>query len=225
MNPARPVLGLKEWLWVSAGQEFCLFHAADTRSRAELVAQLGENFAGVLCSDDFSVYNGYPTSAQQKCLAHLRRHFKKVAQLSHGNNAALGQAFLDLIDEAFAQHRRWRERLEQQAYREWAQGFKARVELSIQQWIGKAGYEAGKLLRSLRQKAEQWWYFLDHPEVPPDNNQAERSLRLAVTKRSCERGVSLARAICSDGRLVECATDLSPTRTLSNRVFPGCLDS
>jgi len=30
---------------------------------------------------------------------------------------------------------------------------------------------------------EQWWYFLDHPEVPPDNNLAERSLRLAVTKR------------------------------------------
>ena len=114
------------------------------------------------------VYNGYPTSAQQKCLAHLRRHFKKVAQLSHGNNAALGQAFLDLIDEAFAQHRRWRESQQQQAYREWAEGFKARIEQSIQQWIGKAGYEAGKLLRSLRQKAEQWWYFLDHPEVPPD---------------------------------------------------------
>jgi len=42
------------------------------------------------------------------------------------------------------------------------------------------GYEAGKL-RSLQDKAEQWWYF-SHPEVPPDNNQAERSLRLAVTK-------------------------------------------
>lgn len=26
-------------------------------------------------------------------------------------------------------------------------------------------------------------YFLDHPEIPPDNNRAERSLRLAVTKR------------------------------------------
>ena len=32
-----------------------------------------------------------------------------------------------------------------------------------------------------RQRA--WWYFLEHPEVPPDNNRAERSLRLAVTKR------------------------------------------
>ena len=47
-----PVLGLKEWMWVSAGQEFCLFHAGDTRSRAELVKQLGEEFDGVLSSDD-----------------------------------------------------------------------------------------------------------------------------------------------------------------------------
>lgn len=39
-------------------------------------------------------------------------------------------------------------------------------------------------------KAHQWWYFLDHPEVPPDNNQAERSLRLAVTKRKVSGGSS-----------------------------------
>jgi transposase len=32
-------------------------------------------------------------------------------------------------------------------------------------------------------KAEQWWYFLEDPNVEPDNNLAERSLRLAVTKR------------------------------------------
>lgn len=36
-----PVLGLKEWLWVTTGQKFCLFHPGDTRSRAELLAQLG----------------------------------------------------------------------------------------------------------------------------------------------------------------------------------------
>ncbi len=176
-----PVLGVKEWLWVVAGVEFCLFHAGDTRSRAELEQQLGNEFSGVLSTDDFSVYNGYAVKAQQKCLAHLRRHFKKVVKLGHGNNPALGQAFLDLIDEAFAQHRQWRETQDASAYQSWAASFKVRITHTVEQWIGRAGYEAGKLLRSLRDKAEQWWYFLEHPQVPPDNNQAERSLRLAVT--------------------------------------------
>jgi transposase len=54
---------------------------------------------------------------------------------------------------------------------------------SVDQWINLAGATADQLLRSLRDKASQWWYFIDFPEVPPDNNQAERSLRLAVTKR------------------------------------------
>ena len=45
-----------------------------------------------------------------------------------------------------------------------------------------------ELLRSLQQKASQWWCFLDHPEVPPDNNLAERTLRLAVTKRKVSGG-------------------------------------
>lgn len=183
-----PVLGLKEWLWVTTGQQFCLFHPGDTRSRAELMAQLGESFDGVISTDDYSVYNGYAVKAQQKCLAHLRRHFKKVVKLNHGNNQVLGQAFLNLIDEAFAQHKQWRETQDDSAYQTWAIGFKLRVALCIKQWIGSAGYDALKLLRSLRDKAQQWWYFLDHPEVPPDNNLAERSLRLAVTKRKVSGG-------------------------------------
>ena len=177
------VKGVKEWMWVACGVGFCLFHAGDTRSRAELETLLGKSFAGVLSSDDFSVYNGYEVAAQQKCLAHLRRHFKKVIKLKHGNNAQLGQVFLDLIDAAFAAHRQWRETQDTDAYRDWAEGFKIEVQTALEQWLPKAGYAAGLLLRSLRDKATQWWYFLDHPEVPPDNNRSERSLRLAVTKR------------------------------------------
>jgi transposase len=99
------VKGVKEWLWTATGKNFCLFHAADTRSRAELETMLGSEFAGVLSSDDFSVYNGVLVGAQQKCLAHLRRHFKKVLLIRHGNNTVVASAFLELIDEAFRQHR------------------------------------------------------------------------------------------------------------------------
>jgi transposase len=52
-----PVMGVKEWLWTASSEGFCLFHAADTRGRAELETMLGTEFDGVLSSDDFSVYN------------------------------------------------------------------------------------------------------------------------------------------------------------------------
>ena len=131
---------------------------------------LGNEFAGVLSSDDFSVYNGVIVGAQQKCLAHLRRHFKKVLLLSHGNNTVVASAFLELIDEVFRQHRKWREHAEEIDYHTWAKEFKVRLAELLNTWQGHVGHAAGLLLRSLQNKAHQWWYFLDHPEIPPDNN-------------------------------------------------------
>jgi transposase len=66
--------------------------------------------------------------------------------------------------------------LDSTSYNDWVNQFKSKLQQSLNQWIDLAGATAGQLLRSLRDKAHQWWYFLDCPEVPPDNNQAERSL-------------------------------------------------
>ena len=74
----------------------------------------------------------------------------------------------------------WQQNQESESYRYWAVRFKHKVELALKQWSSKAGLEAGKLLRSLKLKADQWRYFLLHPEIPPDNNLAERLIRLAI---------------------------------------------
>lgn len=182
------VKGVKEWLWIFANTDFALFHAADTRSRAELEAILGLSYEGVLSSDDFSAYNGYAVKAQQKCQAHLRRHFKKLIKLPGLNNQEIGTKFIDLIDEGFQNYALFQQTQNLDEFLSWASKFKQKVESAIHSWIDKAGGEAGKLLRSLRNKATQWWYFLDHPEIPPDNNLAERTLRLAVTKRKISGG-------------------------------------
>lgn len=95
------VIGVKEWLGIFANSDFALFHAADTRSRSELEVILGASYTGVLSSDDYSVYNGYSVRAQQKCLAHLRRHFKKLSKLPGLHNQEIGVKFIDLSDEGF----------------------------------------------------------------------------------------------------------------------------
>lgn len=182
------VKGVKEWLWIFASTQWALFHAADTRSRAELETILGLTYKGVLSSDDYCVYNGYEVNAQQKCLAHLRRHFKKLIKLPGLNNQKIGNKFVSLIDEAFKNYSYFQQNQNLVEFLSWGSEFKEEVDSDLSEWIGKAGAEAGKLLRSLRDKAHQWWYFLDHPEVPPDNNLAERTLRLAVTKRKVSGG-------------------------------------
>jgi transposase len=182
------VKGVKEWLWVIAQKQFCLFRAADTRSRAELENLLGTEYRGVLSSDDFSVYNGYPVVAQQKCLAHLRRHFLNLIKLPGQHNQVIGETFVNLIDDAFNNYRQSQLSSDLVSYNNWANQFKFKLVSTLNQWIENAGATASNLLRNLRDKAQQWLYFLDHPEVPPDNNLAERSLRLAVTKRKISGG-------------------------------------
>lgn len=182
------VKGIKEWLWVATNKLFCVFHAGDTRSRAELEQLLGNSFSGAISSDDFSVYNGYPMRGQQKCLAHLRRHVQKLIKFGHGVQVTIGEVLLELIDEAFRQYRHWQDTGSIADYQVWAEAFGLRVAAAVEQLLPIAGYEAGKILRSLRDKSPQWWYFLTHPQVPPDNNQAERALRLAVTKRKVSGG-------------------------------------
>jgi transposase len=177
------VKGVKEWLWSFSGVGYALYRGADTRSRAELESVLGESYDGVLCSDDYSVYNGYAVERQQKCLAHLRRHFKALLKLTLKSQQEIGKVFIKLIDEAFEHHASWRKHGDNLQYFTWATDFKIRVTQAISDWLPKVGYAAGLLLKSLTKKAAQWWYFLDDPLVPPDNNRAERNLRLAVTKR------------------------------------------
>jgi len=141
-----------------------------------------------------TVCTSYPVNAQQKCLADLRRHFKSP-QIRPWQQPSPRANLLELIDEAFTKHRQWRQTQDTVLTK---LGQRLQVTSATEHPVDRSsGVRGGSLLRSLRDKAEQWWYFLDHPEVPPDNNLAERSLRLAVTKRKVG-GVTLNGQVRSD---------------------------
>jgi len=120
---------------------------------AELETQLGTKYSGVLSSDDFSVYNGYAVAAQQKCLAHLRRHFLKLIKLPGLHNQAIGEAFVNLIDEAFKNYRLWQETGDEVSYNDWVNQFKFKLLLTLNQWTAKAGATAGKMIAFFARKS------------------------------------------------------------------------
>ena len=69
--------------------------------------------------------------AQQKCLAHLRRHFKKPIKLSGLNNQEIGTFFISLVDEAFKNYALFQHNQNSDEFLSWTSGFKLKVETSI----------------------------------------------------------------------------------------------
>jgi transposase len=67
----------------------------------EIKERVGEQYSGVIISDDFSAYNGYDVNSQQKCLAHLRRHAQRLFKTPGLHNRLIGEELTILIDEAF----------------------------------------------------------------------------------------------------------------------------
>ena len=77
------------------------------------------------------VYNGYPVAAQQKCLAHyLRRHFRRLIQSPGQGNLSIGNAFVDLIDDAFDCYRQFQDSNDFLPYVDWAKQFKVTAVLN-----------------------------------------------------------------------------------------------
>ncbi len=78
---------------------------------------------------------------------------KKLILIPGLHNQAIGEAFVNLIDEAFRNYAQWFKTLDSTLYNDWVNQFKSKLHFSLHQWIDLAGATVGQLLRSLRDKA------------------------------------------------------------------------
>jgi len=81
-------------------------------------------FDGIISSDDFSVYNGYPAGSTEM-FGTSAASLQKSGQVGSWQQPALGQEFLDLIDEALLNIGGEKPRM--RAYQNWTVGFKSRI--------------------------------------------------------------------------------------------------
>ncbi len=89
------------WLWAAATAGVVAFVIHARRSAAGLVALLGAEIQGILCSDRWGVYNCLPAERRQVCWAHLKRDFQKVVDRG-GSCLAVGRAGLRIVKKVFA---------------------------------------------------------------------------------------------------------------------------
>lgn len=63
---------------------------------------------------------------------------QKLIQLLF-HNKAIGETFVNLIDEAFRSYAQWFETLDSNSYNDWINQFKFKLQFSVDQWINLAG--------------------------------------------------------------------------------------
>jgi transposase len=147
---------------------------------------LGDSFSGVLVSDFYAAYNHYP-GLKQRCWAHLLRdvHELKVACPENTALPHWAAAVHQLYEEAKAfvspqagQRRQAQLRLEEKLLAHCRPFLNDNDPSAVQ----------GKLCRRMETFIKELFVFVMHPEVPPENNAAERSLRHLVISRKISGG-------------------------------------
>lgn len=71
--------GQGTYLWFGGNEQIAVYQIAD-RSGASAVKLLGEDYAGVLVTDDYSSYNAVGAKDRQTCWSHLRTKAKDIVK-------------------------------------------------------------------------------------------------------------------------------------------------
>ena len=156
------------------------------RGRGKTVVDeaLGESFSGVLVSDCYAAYHHYD-GPKQRCWAHLlrdiheqRTRYPKDAALARWA-AAVHQLYV--AAKACNHHEPWQRRVAQLAWE--------RKLLAIcRPFLSDPSAVQGKLCRRIEHFIKELFVFVAEPDVPADNNPAERSLRHLVISRKVSGG-------------------------------------
>ena len=150
---------------------------------AELQA-VSDAFSGVLVSDFYAAYHHYD-GPQQRCWAHLLRdiHDQRTLYPDAAPLARWADAVhqLYVAAKAFNHHEPWQRRVAQLAWE--------RKLLAIcRPFLSDPSAVQAKLCRHIERFIKELFVFMAEPDVPADNNPAERSLRHLVISRKISVG-------------------------------------
>jgi transposase len=170
--------GVLLWLWVATSRTVVVFRIG-SRSKGDLAAMIGEGFLGWLVSDGYRAYRDHPR--RQRCLAHLIRKAVALATGFYRNGSQFGgEVARDL-------------RALIKAVADGADGERVKRLISRLKWGCQCHqYETEEKVRALAREILNDWdaviAFVNNPNLPPTNNDAERALRHAVIARRLSFG-------------------------------------
>jgi predicted RecB family nuclease len=178
--------GKESYVWALTNQEEVAYFYTETRE-GERIRELLKSFKGVLVSDFYSVYDSIDCS-QQKCLIHL------IRDLNDGLSREPFNTQLKELCWTFAGV------LKPIIHTVDARGLKARYlrkhKTSVERffrWLDRVPFEDESTLKfrkRLEKNRKKLFTFLDHDQVPWNNNNAEHAIKTFATLRRVLGGKS-----------------------------------
>jgi len=179
--------GRNGYIWALATKLARVFHWEASRAQRVITDLLGDDFSSVLVTDFYSAYTGLECP-HQWCWVHLLRAAREAREKDPDDGAL--RAWVEKLKAFHQRACRLRDRVAG-----WPQAARAEarrhVEAKLLQLAGHPvsttgpARKAGNLIRKF---AHELFTFIEHPEVPPDNNAAERTLRPVVVARKVSGG-------------------------------------
>lgn len=175
--------GRTVWLWVLRTATVTLYLIG--RRSWDVIADVMEQFSGWLMSDGYGQYRQY--AQRLRCLAHLIRKMRGLAESCHPEAAQFGHdllkttsLFINGIYEARGD-----------PTIDLPERFSDQLVQLRERCLHYRDHEHPKTKALARELTNDWdaiWTVLQHPELPITNNVAERSLRHWVIARKLSHG-------------------------------------
>jgi hypothetical protein len=203
----EPVVNTDDTGWRTGGQPsylmgffsplLAVYQVRDRHRHQEVQEMLGQDFDGLLGTDRGASYEAraFDELRQQKCLCHLLVNLSKVEKAKRGRARCFTR---DLKKTLRAALKLWQEhragRIGRAEYRRRGAKIEERLSYQLRDRI-LSDADNQRMLDGIGMQHDRGrvFLFLEHPEVEPTNNRAERGLRPAVIARKvsqCSRNAT-----------------------------------
>ncbi|MFH0752492.1 MAG: IS66 family transposase [archaeon] len=169
--------GINHWIWVFCNELISLFKINKERGGDIVEKTLGKNFQGKLVSDGWQTYAAYTKENKiihQRCWSHLNTETKFECKKKHPDIYKWCYDIYLIVQKGknYKQEKR-------------RQDMHKKCKNELARLIGtmKAHTNLRKLANKIENAGDKWFTCILHPELPMDNNEAERSIRPFVIIR------------------------------------------
>lgn len=179
-------------LWTLASKAATVFKVVANSSRATLRPLYGL-LRGILVSDRAKVLGFWAMERRQVCWAHLLRKFVSFSERA-GPAGRFGHELVDYTGLLFTYWHDYKDgKIDKRTFRAWMQPVRAQVEALLERVVAANIPRMSGSCADILDHGKALWTFVDHDQVEPTNNHAERELRAFVLWRKRSFGTQSER--------------------------------